>query len=883
MKNCIAKTCLSHSLKLTVLILILLNFKISFSQTSILDKEISITFKQESLETALSKIETIAGYSISYAPDAIKGNISISKVYSNTSLREILNEILVEYKIYYRAVGNTILIQTNAKKGEVSGQIMTSDGNPAPFVSVMLQNTSFGESTDKNGFFSFYAPEGEYFIVTSAIGLKRQIQPATIVSDTNTQINFVLGESTEALQEVIVNGKNSPYVAPRKPSKTLRLQTERTKLPQNIQIISKGLLNSQNLINMRDDVIRNVSGVVVGSAWLHDVSLYMRGFQLPAFRNGMYTEMTYGPLPADMAEIETIEFVKGPSSFMLSSGEPGGFYNIVTKKPTPYKRNEIAVTIGSFNSYRAALSSGGALTKDKKLQYHLTGFYNYNESHKKYDEREVLGIIPSLKYEFSNKTSILTELTYKRAKMRTGIENVILPRNINGNLEILPRDFTIMEENWPKSEIKEVSLFTKFTHKFSKNWSVDTQYMYMKYGLDGYYTYVKDGVQDNGDMFRTLSTWDGLTTNQLGQVYFNGKFKTGFITHKIMGGMDYRHTKSYNDFGRRFRPNIDKNAPFNIYNPVYGNAIIPEFEHWSDNELKLYAPVVGAKNISFYLQDEMWMLNDKLRLTIAGRHTNIDVEAYGSIATERKYTPRIGVSYDILPNLTLYGLFDQSFTPNFGRNVENTPFDPVNAKDIEAGIKSSWIDGRLRMSVTAYQITKENVLVPHPDGALASQGINVQVGEVQSKGVEFDAKGQITPELNVILNYAFTEPKVTEDTNINRLGQPLEGHAKHLTNAWLNYNFKESSALKGFGASIGYRYAQDNIQWDAKDNVPFLLPDYFRLDGALNWQNDKFNVSLNVYNILDEYLLYTGGGYYNTYFSSSEPGINGRLTVRYKF
>ncbi|WP_344960206.1 hypothetical protein, partial [Zobellella aerophila] len=82
---------------------------------------------------------------------------------------------------------------------------------------------------------------------------------------------------------------------------------------------------------------------------------------------------------------------------------------------------------------------------------------------------------------------------------------------------------------------------------------------------------------------------------------------------------------------------------------------------------------------------------------------------------------------------------------------------------------------------------------------------------------------------------------------------------------------------------LGYRYAKDNIQWDSKDNIPFILPDYFRLDGALSWKKDKVDVSLNIFNLLDEYLLYTGGGYYNTYFSSSEPGINGRLTVRYKF
>lgn len=853
------------------------------SQATILDKEISITFKNETLPEALNKIENQLSCTFSYTQTIISTQKRISQQYTKSTLREVLNDILVEHHIYYRVKDNTIYMHVKAKKGKISGKITTHDNNVAPYVSVILQGTNFGASTNEDGYFSFYAPEGDYFIITSSVGLQEQKQPITVISGNNTSINFTLKESTETLQEVLVTGRNNPYAPPKKPSKTLRLQTEVAKLPQNIQIVSKGLLDSQNLINMRDDVVRNVSGVMTGSSWLHDVSLRMRGFSLPAFRNGMYTEMAYGPLPTDMAEIKSIEFVKGPASFMISSGEPGGFYNVVTQKPTQYSKNEIAVTYGSFNSYRTSLNSGGALTKNKKLQYHFTGFYNYNESHKKHDERQTIGVIPSLKYVFNENTSILTELSYKRAKIRTGMENVLLPRNINKNFKILPRGFSMMEENWPKSNIKEGSLFTKLNHKFTENWTIDAQHMYMKYRLKGYYNYVQDGVQDNGDMHRTLGPWDGLTTNQLGQIYINGQFNTGSIIHKVMGGIDYRRSKSYDDFGRRSRVNIDQDAPFNLYNPVYGNASIPEYTHWSDSELKNNAPLVGTKNMSYYLQNEIWMLKNKLRVTLAARHTSIDVEAYGSKTKEKKFTPRIGFSYDLHPNLTLYGLYDQSFIPNFGRSEDNQPFDPVYAENIEAGIKSSWLKGNLNIGLTAYQITKENILVPHPDGSLASEGIKAQIGKVQSRGIEFDARGQITPEFNVVLNYAYTDPKVTKDTDQNRVGQPLEGHAKHLTNAWLNYNFKTSSTLKGFGASIGYRYTVDNIQWDAQDNVPVTLPDYFRLDGALSWQNDKYHISFNVYNILDDYLLYTAGGYYNTFYTSTESGINGRITLRYKF
>ena len=84
----------------------------------------------------------------------------------------------------------------------------------------------------------------------------------------------------------------------------------------------------------------------------------MRGFKLPAFRNGMNVELPWGPLSEDMSMVERIEFVKGPSGFMMSAGEPGGFYNVVTKKPTRNKIRELSFTTGSYNTYRGTIDLG---------------------------------------------------------------------------------------------------------------------------------------------------------------------------------------------------------------------------------------------------------------------------------------------------------------------------------------------------------------------------------------------------------------------------------------------------------------------------------------------------------------------------------------------
>src|SRR5690606_32287052 len=113
---------------------------------------------------------------------------------------------------------------------------------------------------------------------------------------------------------------------------SLRLKTELARLPQNIQVVSSDLLQDQQAFTMMESITRNVSGAQMIEHWGHFARINMRGFKIPAFRNGMNLEMSWGPLAEDMSMVERIEFVKGPAGFMLAAGEPGGFYNVVTKK-----------------------------------------------------------------------------------------------------------------------------------------------------------------------------------------------------------------------------------------------------------------------------------------------------------------------------------------------------------------------------------------------------------------------------------------------------------------------------------------------------------------------------------------------------------------------
>ncbi|MCM5661416.1 TonB-dependent receptor [Galbibacter mesophilus] len=771
-------------------------------------------------------------------------------------------------------------------QGNIKGKVTTESGTPISMVNVMLKNTNKGTETNHNGNFNLQNVDaGNYTLVVTYMGFVPQELTVNVQDDETTQLNgIILKESTEFLDEVVLNGNGSNDYVVKTPSSSLRLKTEVLKLPQNIQIVSNELIKSQNIINMMESVTRNVSGAQMIEHWGTFARINMRGFKLPAFRNGMNVELPWGPLSEDMSMVNNIEFVKGPAGFMLSAGEPGGFYNVVTKKPVKENINEITLTAGSFNTYRATFDSGGALTKDGKLQYRFNGMYQENESFREFEEGSRFSIVPSLRYEISDKTQITTEFTYQEADQMIGSAYVFAP--IDDGFGSLPQDFSGIDKDFPSSDIEELSLLTNLTHNFNDKWQVQGQYMYMDYSLEGSSTWPVtpngEGVLPNGDMYRGVSIWDALSTNELAQIYVNGEFNTGGITHKILGGFDYRNLEYWADWGQG--GNIDVNGPFNIYNPVYGNAVYPVFNRSQSVKERGAANYQGNNYRAFYLQDEAWMFNNRLRITLAARYNDATIFAYGQESNDEKVTPRIGVSFDILPGFTAYGLYDEAFTPQYGQSYNNQRFDPLESVDIEGGLKKEWFNGKLNTSITAYQITKNNYLVtdfehPAEDGSFR---FSTQTGEVQSKGIEFDMQGQITECLNVVFNYAHTDVRITEDTNPDNIGTRIAGHAKHITNGWVNYTFHEDNFLKGFGVSLGYQYQVDRSSWAwGAENNP-LLPDYFRLDGGISWAKNNFRVNLNVNNILDEY-LYSGSAYAKYLYWQSEPGINGRITLAYRF
>jgi iron complex outermembrane receptor protein len=770
----------------------------------------------------------------------------------------------------------SVAVFSQESRSVISGLIVDNNNQPLSGINVILKENHTGSVTDGSGNFRISnVKAGKYVLKASGVGFEPVEKQILVTAGEDLVINFTLTSANSQLQEVTITEQLSSYKTDTV-SSTLRLQTPLLEIPQNIQVINKSLLEDQRIFDMLEGVTRNVSGVTRGEHWDNYALIMMRGSQIPAFRNGMNVQMPFGPLTQDMSMVERIEFVKGPAGFMLASGEPGGFYNVVTKKPFNRAGAEANFTLGSFDTYRASLDINGKPVANGKLQYRINLMGQEKGSFRPYEFNNRYSIVPVIRYIFNENTSLTAEYTYQHVQSSViGSNYSFSPKGF----EDLPYDFTTAEANLDPTVIRDQSLFLTLHHKINSDWQLTGQLAYLNYNQTGSSLWpIWQGLSANGDLKRGISIWDALGLGKMGQVFVNGNVTTGAVRHRILGGLDMSNKQYYADWATSYALNGTKT--FNIYKPEYGNVpadSLPAFNRSKDirNRGIRYDQSYSA----LYLQDELLLLDDKLRLTIAGRYTSIkDLDPYAAgIAKDEKFTPRFGLSYSVNKETSVYGVYDQSFIAQAGTDYSGKGFDPLTGTNIEFGAKKDWFDGKWNTTLSAYRITKNNVLTSDPEHL----NFSIQLGQTQVQGIEFDLRGEIAKGLKLTFNYALTDSKVTKDTDPIRVGVPVPGTAKHITNAWLSYVLPEGT-LKGIGLSLGYQWQIERLSWYVFDGTKQQMPDYFRLDGGLNWQSNRFRVSLNVNNLLNEY-LYSGGPYYGMYFWQSEPKRNFRLNLGYKF
>jgi iron complex outermembrane receptor protein len=210
-------------------------------------------------------------------------------------------------------------------------------------------------------------------------------------------------------------------------------------------------------------------------------------------------------------------------------------------------------------------------------------------------------------------------------------------------------------------------------------------------------------------------------------------------------------------------------------------------------------------------------------------------------------TPRLGILYRLLPELSIYGSYSRSFNPNSGTTVQGNILEPETGAGFEAGIKAELLNGKLLATVAYFDAKKQNIAVADPQFL----GFFIPTGEQRSRGIELDLAGEILPGWNIISSYAYTDAEITNDSNPSRIGSRLANIPNHSGGLWTTYEIQTGS-LKGLGFGAGFNYVGERF-----GGLPnsYRANAYWLANAAVFYKTGKWRLAINIRNFTNTHYV----------------------------
>ncbi len=199
--------------------------------------------------------------------------------------------------------------------------------------------------------------------------------------------------------------------------------------------------------------------------------------------------------------------------------------------------------------------------------------------------------------------------------------------------------------------------------------------------------------------------------------------------------------------------------------------------------------------------------------------------------------------------------YSQSFEPQGGTDAQGRRFDPTEGAQVEAGLRWQPPGRDFLLSASAFDLRKTNVLTPDP----ANPRFNVQTAEQRARGLEVEARGQASRDLELVGAYAYTDRRTTKSNVAEEVGRREARQPYHQASLWASYRLAVWD-LPHWTVGAGLRYTGSTQDRNWRDGVLRGVPAYTLVDLMLAWQDGPWRVALNARNAFDKNYLVCGTG-----------------------
>jgi len=610
--------------------------------------------------------------------------------------------------------------------------------------------------------------------------------------------------------------------------------------PASVSVVTRKEME-QRSVSTTEEALLYTPGVISDFYGSDDRNDYfqIRGFQATTYRDGLTLSSMRG-VREDPFAYERIEILRGANSTLFGPADPGGSVNFVTKQPRFEQFGQGYVTYGSYDHAETGIDVGDALNDEKNLAGRFTAKMQNSDreyDHSQDDNRFVMGGLTWAPTDYTSATVILDYLKTDSSPNSGGYP---LDKEYDRS------DF-YGEPSYNFHNVERTSLSGNITHDFDNGFVLRSNLRYSELSDDFGYAYLSDSPTRVGTtipryVFGTDSDADQLNGNLMLQ--YDAQFE--HVDSSTLVGVEYLDSTTKQSSVYGLAPSID------IANPVFTGVpggITPYTRKKNDATTKA---VFLQQNLSFY---------DRVIATAGVRNDSMELsskEYIGAVGSESdnfsETSYRGALTYIVNDEVSTYVSMVESVSP------PQVGVTPQTGRQYEVGIKYSPMGMDALFSAAIYDLTQENVTIAVvlPSGIIEQQ----TVGESRVRGLDLEAKAQVTQNISVIGAYSYMESEVLRGALYD--GSSLKGKEfttapKHSASLWSYYSIPDTDVSVGLGARYVGAYYMDAANTKKSDGTTLF-------DAALNYRIAKgTDLALNVSNLFDEQHVVGSGtaNYYN--------------------
>jgi iron complex outermembrane receptor protein len=676
-------------------------------------------------------------------------------------------------------------------------------------------------------------------------------------------------------------------------SSAMKMNLPARDTPFSISTYSQGFMNAVEAQKV-DSLYPYMTGIQ--SAGITGYDLVFRGFQsgandfnsilvdgLPGLATRFGSPVTIG--------VERIDVVRGPASVLNGEEQPGGFINLITKKPEAQPLYELSASGTAYDGAGIGLSDKpgfdvaadmtGPIAGSDRFLYRLIVDDANKDSFRTYSFNRNAYVAPSFTWVISDATKLT--LAYEYQHLLYSYDTYLVAPN--GNIDLVAPITTRYQQpgDWELEHGNVLSTF--FSHRFANgfSWHIGTRDVWHEDEAHGFD--VVAVLKGNQLVSRRARGQLNKRRFHFADTHLDMPFQTVGVRHDMVIGatagldsLDANRGQFYN------APSTGKGSlNINIYTPDY--AGVPSL-----SSLPLVLPAQATQlndrytvteSFGAYMADMMtfsshWKGSIGLRysrdrqwikeLRIAG--------VPGDVKVNDKVLPMGGIVYQPDKHWSFYASYSASYVPPPAQAVDindRNSFVPTSAHQVEVGEKDEFLHGRLTSTLAVYRIDEQNTLSTFSCqyGTCYSQ-----VGKARSKGGEFEVNARPLPNWQLTAGAAYTDARITASDNPVQVNARLPNVPLLAEHLWSRYDIS-ASALRGFGFGLGIIHQGERKGvTPTSATAPVLeLPAYTRTDAALYYDRGDYIFTFKVENVFDKTYYQSAGFQGNINLLPGDPRL----------